>query len=148
MITVSRTLQVAPSPSVVFAYLEDFTRTQEWDPGTVTTTRSDPPGTALGVGAHFHNVSTYRGRETQLDYVCTVHEQDRHLVFEGRNRTVHAADDLTLAPSATGGTVVTYRARFAFQRWVRYVEPFLRRGFEPIADETVARLTEVLDRLP
>lgn len=148
MITVERTLQVAPPPSVVFAYLEDFTRTQEWDPGTVRTTRTDPADAEpLGVGSRFHNVSTFRGRQTELDYVCTVHDLDRHLVFEGRNRTVHAADDLTLRPSATGGTVVTYRARFEFQRWVRYVEPLLRRGFDPIADETVARMQEVLDRL-
>lgn len=145
MITVERTVEVACPVATVFAYLADFTTTTEWDPGTVRTTRTDSG--PLGVGARFHNVSRFRGRQTELDYRCMVHEPDTHLVFTGENRTVTATDDLTLRPSGSA-TVITYQARFVFKGLARLAEPVLRRGFEPIADETVAQLRRTLESLP
>ncbi len=145
MITVQRTFEVAAPAAAVFSYLADFTNTTEWDPGTVRTTRTDAG--PLGVGARFHNVSRFRGRETELDYVCEVYEPDRHVVFTGENKTVVATDDLSFAASGPS-TVITYQARFRFKGLARLVEPFLGRAFGPIADETVASLRRVLESLP
>lgn len=145
MITVERTFTVACPAATVFDYLADFTTTTEWDPGTVVTTRTDSG--PLGVGALFHNVSEFRGRRTELDYRCMVHEPNTHVVFTGENKTVTATDDLTLRAEGDS-TVVTYRARFVFKGLARLAEPFLRKGFEPIADETIAQLSRTLDALP
>lgn len=144
MISVERTLRVQRPLSVVFDYLSDFTRTEEWDPGTVTTTRTDDG--PLRVGSTFHNVSTYRGRQTELDYRVVRLDPLEHLTFTGVNSTVEATDDMGFTGDDTH-TVITYRAFFRFQRWFRLAEPFLRGGFEPTADETVAQLARTLEQL-
>ena len=122
MITVERRVQTDSALPVVFAYLSDFTHTEQWDPGTVRTTRTDEG--ELGVGATFHNVSTFRGRQTELDYCVVRYDPDEHLTFTGVNKTVEATDDMSFGETGAdddsepeGGTVVTYRAHFAFSGW-------------------------------
>ena len=146
MITVERRVEVNKPVRVVFAFLSDFTNTTQWDPGTVRTTRVDSG--PLGVGAKFRNVSKFRSRETELDYELVRLEPPRHLTFTGTNKTVVATDDLSFAPSRADATLITYRAQFSFKGFYRLTEPFLRKGFEPIADETIASLKAVLERLP
>jgi carbon monoxide dehydrogenase subunit G len=142
VITVERTVEVARPVPAVFAFLADFTNTEQWDPGTVSTTRTDDG--PLRVGATFHNVSQFGGRRTELDYRIVRFEVDTRLTFTGDNRTVEATDDLTF--SGLGDTtVITYRAHFRFKRWARLAEPFLRSRFEPIADETVEQLRTTLE---
>lgn len=143
MIAIERIFTVTKSPGAVFAYLSDFTTTHEWDPGTVTTVRIDRG--PLHEGSTFRNTSQFRGRRTELDYRLMTFEQDSHLVFTGNNKTVEATDDLSFAPSADGATTITYRARFRFKGLVRLAEPFLRKGFEPIADDTVRQLSSTLE---
>ncbi len=143
MICVERVLTVDKSPHAVFTYLSDFTTTEHWDPGTVTTVRTDDG--PLREGSTFRNISQFRGRQTELDYRLMTFEPDRHLVFTGNNKTVEATDDLSLTATSDGGTQITYRARFSFKGVARLAEPFLRRGFEAIADETVAQLSEALE---
>lgn len=145
MITVQRTVQVERPIEVVFAFLSDFTHTEQWDPGTVRTTRTDSG--PLGVGARFRNVSEFRGRRTELDYQIMRFEPNEHLTFTGENRTVTATDDMAFR-SSDSGTHITYRAHFSFKRWARLAEPLLRRGFQSIADETVAQLRTALETLP
>ncbi len=145
MITVERTVDVDRPVAAVFAYLADFTHTEQWDPGTVSTTRTDHG--ALGVGARFHNVSEFHGRRTELDYQVVRFDQDEHLTFTGDNRTVTATDDLTFRATESG-TRITYRAHFTFKRWARLAEPLLRRGFASIADETAEQLGATLATLP
>ena len=145
MITVERIVEVDRPIGAVFEFLADFTNTEHWDPGTVTTTRTDDG--PLGVGARFHNVSQFRGRRTELDYRVMRFDPNEHLTFTGDNRTVTATDDMELRASATG-THLTYRAHFTFKRWARLAEPLLRPGFGKIADDTVAQLRATLELLP
>lgn len=142
MITVERTVEVDRPISAVFTYLSDFTHTEAWDPGTVTTTRIDDG--PLRVGSTFHNTSQFRKRRTELDYRIVRLDTDSHLTFTGVNKTVEATDDMTLRADGDR-TVITYRAHFAFKGLARLAEPFLRRGFEPIADDTVAQLMRTLE---
>jgi len=44
---IQRTVETQAAPRAVFDYLSDFTRTTEWDPGTVSTVRVQGDG---GVG--------------------------------------------------------------------------------------------------
>lgn len=145
MITVERRIEVGRPLSQVFAYLADFTHTEQWDPGTVHTTRTDDGPLALG--STFHNVSQFRGRQTELDYRIMRFDQDEHLTFTGTNKTVQATDDMSFAAAGDDRTVLTYRAHFVFKGWARLAEPFLRRGLERIADETVEQLKPVLEAL-
>lgn len=147
MITVEREVVVARPVAHVFGYLSDFTHTEQWDPGTVSTVRTDGDG-PLAVGSTFHNTSEFRGRRTELDYRIVRLEPDEHLTFTGVNKTVEATDDLTFR-TETGEdgerTVITYRAHFRFKGMFRFAEPFLRKGLEPVADDTVIQLKRTLE---
>lgn len=142
-ITVERSFKVAASAATVTAYLEDFTHTEAWDPGTVRCRRLDEG--PLGVGARWENTSRFRGRESTLQYRLVTREPHR-LVFHGTNRTVAATDDIAVRPHAEG-SLVTYRATLTFQGIFRFAEPFLRRSFEALADAVQAKLPGVLDSL-
>lgn len=146
MITVERRLAIERPVSDVWRFLSDFTTTEQWDPGTVSTTRSD--GGPLRLGSRFHNVSTFRGRRTQLDYVIRSFEPDRHLTFTGENKSVTATDDMSFASSPGGGTLLTYRAHFDFKGLARFAEPLLRRVLAKIADDTVEQLRRTVESLP
>jgi uncharacterized protein YndB with AHSA1/START domain len=56
---IERTMTVQKPLDQVWAYLTDFTNTEEWDPPTVSTTRISGDG---GVGTVYRNVSKILGR--------------------------------------------------------------------------------------
>ena len=59
---------------------------------------------------------------------------------------VHVSNLFRTEPGEAGErTVITYRAHFRFKGVYRLVEPFLRKGFEPIADDTVIQLKRTLE---
>jgi carbon monoxide dehydrogenase subunit G len=139
---VERTFTVTPAVEAVFDYLADFTHTEEWDPGTVRTTRTSGDG---GVGTTYANTSEFLGRRTELVYETLTHDRPGRLRFRGSNKTATATDTLTFAPDG-GGTRLHYRADFDFGRLGNLVAPLLiRRKLEKLADETVAQLRRTLD---
>ncbi len=135
MVDVRRSFTVARPLDRVVAYLADFSRAKEWDPGTQECERTDLPGDApVTAGATWHNVSEFRGRRTELTYRLEVKERDR-LVFVGTNKTAESTDDLTFQADGEGGTRITYHAHIRFKGVARLADPFLRREFERLGDE-------------
>lgn len=128
---IRRTLTVDRSPAEVFAYLQDFTNTEEWDPGTVRTTRVEGDG---GVGTRYLNVSRFLGRETTLTYQVEEVASPRRFALRGENKTLVAHDTMTLDPTSTGGTELTYRAEFEFKGASRLVAPLLAPAFKRLGD--------------
>ncbi|MET8099784.1 SRPBCC family protein [Streptomyces sp. NPDC005236] len=143
MVEVERTLTLHhPLPDVV-AYLTDFSHAQEWDPGTVSC-RPARAGAPVAKGAEWLNVSTFRGRRTELRYQLARLE-DQRLTFVGRNRTATSTDDLTFREE-NGATRLTYRARIDFHGLARLASPFLRGEFERLGDEVAHRMPQAVDR--
>lgn len=138
---IRRTVTVPRPPDEVFAYLKDFTKTEEWDPGTLRTTRVTGDG---GVGTRYHNVSRFLGRKTDLNYVVEEVEAPRRLRLRGENRTVVAHDTMTLTPTTSGGTELTYRAEFAFKGAARFVSPLLAPAFKRLGDAAEEGLRDAL----
>ncbi|MFE5912826.1 SRPBCC family protein [Streptomyces wedmorensis] len=136
MIGVERVIMVRRPLAEVVAYLEDFGRTEEWDPGTVRCVRLDDG--PVRPGARWRNTSRFRGRTTDLRYELVLRESAR-LLFVGENRTVTARDDLRFAAEGTA-TRLTYRASLKFKGFARLAAPFVRGEFERLADEVVTRL--------
>lgn len=136
-----RTLTVSRPPEEVFAYLHDFTTTGEWDPGTIRTTLEAGDG---GVGTRYHNVSRFLGRRTELTYVVEEVVPPRRFRLRGENRTVTAHDTMTLNPTASGGTELTYRAEFAFKGVARLVAPLAAPAFRRLGNEAEKGLREAL----
>lgn len=137
-----RIFTVARPVEAVFDYLADFSHTQEWDPGTVTTVRTTGDG---GRGTTYANTSQFMGRQVELVYETTVHTRPEELKFRGVNKSTTATDWMRFSPVGVDATRVHYRADFEFGRLVRLVAPLvIGRKLDGLADETVERLTAVL----
>lgn len=140
MVSVQRTITVDRSLEVVVAYLKDFARAQAWDPGTKSCTRLDTG--PIREGSTWHNVSVFKGRETELQYEL-VRLEPAHLTFRGRNKTATSIDDLAFrAEGAT--TVITYSADIAFHGIAKLAGPFLRREFERLGDGVAERMPQAI----
>ena len=137
-----RSVETTATPAQVFAYLSDFTTTNEWDPGTVRTELVSGDG---GVGTTYHNTSSFMGRETELTYVVQTHQPDRLFALRGENDTVTAHDSMEIAP--LGAAPVTYTADFAFQGITKYLAPLLKPALKKLGDEAEAGLREALAKL-
>ena len=145
---ITRTIDTTAPVDKVYAYLSDFTTTNEWDPGTVETTRVSGTG---GVGTDYHNVSKFLGRKTELVYTTKELEPSRRIVLEGNNKTVKATDTMTLTETPGGGTRVVYNAQFDFKGAVGKVapllSPLLAPAFKKLGDEAEDAMKDALDKL-
>jgi carbon monoxide dehydrogenase subunit G len=142
----ARTFSVAKPPQVVLDYLKDFSRAQEWDPGTVSCQRIESAeGSPVEVGAMWRNVSKFAGRETELRYRLDRLEPGR-LTFVGANKTATSVDDIVLTPQGDG-TQISYTSRITFNGAAKLVGPFLRPILKRLGDETQRSLTRVINQL-
>ena len=144
MITVVRTVRTAAAIDVVWPYLSDFTNAEQWDPATVSCTRTDAG--PVDVGATYQNVSRFRGRTTTLEYTVETFDPPHHFVLIGRNKSVSSRDDMTLS-SVDAGTELVYTARFSFSGLARLAEPLLKGALTKLADDTAVSLKRNLDAL-
>lgn len=145
MPSVERTVHTAAPIQTVYEYLRDFGNAEEWDAGTVSCT---PIGSGpVAVGSQWHNVSTFRGRETSLTYTLEVDEPREHLRIVGRNKTVTSQDDLTFGTDDTG-TTVSYRATFTFHGAAKLASPLLVPALGRLADDAAKTLHDALAKLP
>lgn len=127
---ITRTMVVSRPLEEAFAYLQDFTNTEEWDPGTVSTRRISGDGS---VGTRYHNVSKFLGNKTELEYVVLDHSEPLRLQLRGENKSVVAEDTMTLRP-VPGGTELTYQADFTFKRWLRWIAPLMSPALKRLGD--------------
>ncbi len=145
MVQISRTITVTADPSAVYAYLSDFTTSEEWDAGSLETTRVEGSG---GVGTRYHNRSRFRGRETELTYVTVDLVPDRRVVMRGENATVRVLDTMSIEPGPDGhGTRLVYEADFTFTGLAKLATPFVRGSLIRLGDDTEETLRGALDRL-
>jgi carbon monoxide dehydrogenase subunit G len=138
-----RTVETNAAPETVFAYLSDFTHTNEWDPGTVHTELVSGDG---GVGTKYHNVSKFMGRETELTYEVVQHQPDYRFALRGENSSVIAHDTMEISRSGEGSTV-TYTADFDFKGIGKLVAPLLKPALKKLGDEAEKGLRENLAKL-
>ena len=141
---VSRTFHVSPAPQPILEYLADFSHAEEWDPGTVSCTRSDPG--PVTVGASWHNVSKVAGTKAELDYTLERRTADT-LVFVGRNKGATSTDTITVKPDGAGSTI-TYYADLQMHGAATLLAPAMKLVFEKLANDTERQLTQVLNAWP
>jgi carbon monoxide dehydrogenase subunit G len=142
---VERTFIVPRPVEQVFAYLGDFTHTEAWDPGTVTTTRTSGDG---GLGTTYANTSQFMGRTVDLNYETITFQPSSKVQFRGRNKQSTATDSMTFTPTAEGATSIHYRADFLFHGVLKHVAPIVvGRRIDALADETVEQITRTIAAL-
>ena len=143
MPSVERTVTTDQPLSKVWEYLSDFRNTEEWDPPTVTTTRTSGEG---GVGTTYHNVSKLLGSEQEVDYRVTIFDVEKTFQLEGDAGSIKLLDTITFASTGTG-TSVTYHAEFTPEGAAKLAEPLMPAGLKILADKVAASMQEKLDRL-
>ena len=128
-------------PAETFAYLSDFSTTQEWDPGVVEAERlGDAP---VGEGTEFRLVADFFGRKAALTYRIVEFEPDKAVTLRGENTTVVSLDRITFEPS-DGGTRVSYDADLALKGPLRIADPLLGLAFDRVGDRALEGLREAL----
>ncbi|MFG2675551.1 SRPBCC family protein [Streptomyces sp. NPDC048445] len=141
VIKVERVMHSSRTRDEIVAYMADSSRAEQWDPGTITCRRvnaNDP----VEVGTEWLNVSSFRGRRTELRYELTRMSNDR-LTFVGRNKTATSTDDLHFE-TLSDGTRITYGAQVEFHGIARLATPLLKREFERLGDEVSRQLPAAL----
>ncbi len=138
----SRTVTVSRPLDESFAYLSDFTTTEEWDAGTVRTTRVSGDG---GVGTTYRNVSRLLGREVEIIYVVERIVPGQLFALRGENSSTVAHDTLTFR-EVPEGTEVTYAASFDFKGAWKLVAPLTIPVFNKLFDDGAKGIREALDR--
>jgi carbon monoxide dehydrogenase subunit G len=138
-----RSVETTATPAAVFAYLSDFTTTNEWDPGTVKTERVSGDGR---VGTKYHNTSKFMGRETELTYEVVKHQPDSLFALRGENSSVIANDSMEIVSSGAGSRV-TYTADFEFKGLGKLVAPLLKPALKKLGDEAEKGLRDALAKL-
>jgi carbon monoxide dehydrogenase subunit G len=137
-----RRVETNATPGTVFAYLSDFTNTNEWDPGTVRTVLVSGDG---GVGTTYLNTSKFLGRETELTYEVVTHQPDSVFALHGENSSVIAQDTMEIEPDGFASRV-TYTADFQFKGLSRFIAPLLSPALKKLGDEAEAGLRKALSR--
>jgi len=129
------------TPEEAFAYLSDFSTSEEWDPGVMEAERVG--GGAVGEGTEFRLVAEFLGRKTPLTYRVVEYEPSRAVTFVGENASVVSHDRITFETTATG-TRVTYDAELSLKGLLRLADPLLALAFKRVGDRALASLGEVL----
>ena len=140
---IERTITTASGVDEVWAFLSDFTTTEQWDPPTVSMVRESGDG---GVGTRYRNASRVLGHDTHILYTVIEHDPPRTLRLQGESDTFTAEDTITLSADH-GGTAVAYTADFTFTGPAKLAAPLLDAGLQKIGDDAATQMKERLDRL-
>ncbi len=127
----------------VFAYLSDFSTTQEWDPGVAEAERLDEG--EIVVGSRVRVVADFMGRKTPLVYEVTAIDPPSSITLRGENATVVSLDTMTFATTGAGGTRLVYDADLTLKGPMRLADPLLKLVFNRIGDKAVAGLRKAVD---
>ena len=131
------TVETTRPPHEAFAYLSDFSTTQEWDPGVVAARRLDDG--PVRQGSEFELQARFLGRTNVLVYRIVEFTPDKAVTLRGENATVVSLDRMTFEPSA-GGTRITYDADLALKGPMRFADPLLRLAFNRVGHRALEGL--------
>ena len=125
----------------MFAYLSDFSTTQEWDPGVERASRLDDGPVRLG--SEFRLLAGFLGRSVPLTYTVIEYDPPLAVAFLGENSTVTSRDRITFEPAGEH-TWIVYEADLALKGLLRLGDPLLRIAFKRVGDRALAGLRERL----
>ncbi len=140
---IRKQIEVRPPPAEAFAYVAEFSKTPEWDPGIAEAKKltEGPPSK----GSEFEVVALFRGRRQRFHYVVTEFEQDRRVVLSGDGEKARSIDEITFEPSGAG-TRITYVVDFHLKGIRRPFGPLLTPVMSRMGDDALQGLKRVLDR--
>ncbi|WP_191277981.1 SRPBCC family protein [Nocardioides flavus (ex Wang et al. 2016)] len=143
MPSITRTFTTTAAPDAAHAYLADFRNAEAWDPGTRTCERTGGDG---GVGTTYRNVSSFLGREVEVDYTTTELVAPTYVHLVGTNEQFEGHDVFEVR-AAGAGSEITYTARMRFSGLAVLASPVVQAYLPVLARKTVDQLRSCLDEL-
>ena len=125
----------------VFAYVSDFSNTQEWDPGVAEAQRLDDGEVADG--SEFRLVAVFMRRSNTLVYRVTEYEAPRLITLRAESPTIVSLDRITFELQGDG-TRLTYDAALDLKGAMRIADPLLGLAFKRIGDRALAGMRKTL----
>lgn len=142
-LSLERDIVVARSLSDCFAYLADFSTTEQWDPG-VRRAHKRTPG-APREGSRFAVELDVLGRSVPSDYELRECRPGRRLVFAGQGPGFSVVDHIEFASEHPDRTRIAYRARLQLHAMPVLLRPALSGWGERLADAAMRGLTAALE---
>lgn len=140
------TIDIPRDREEVFAYLSDFSTTEEWDPGVVEAERL--ADRAIGQGSEFRLIAAFLGRKTELVYRVVEYDPPHAVTLRGENATVISTDRMTF-DVVGAATRVTYDAELVLKGALRrIIDPLLGLAFKRVGERARAGLERRLARAP
>ncbi len=129
------------SAEEVFDYMALFSNVSAWDPTAVEAHPID--GNAAGVGARFHVLVRWLGREIPLEYTTTVYERPKRVVLRAENSSTISEDTINVEPTANG-CEMTYEAKLTLKGALALIDPIFGLAFKRLGDNAAAGLRREL----
>ncbi|CAA0109074.1 3-beta-hydroxycholanate 3-dehydrogenase (NADP(+)) [Halioglobus japonicus] len=142
MTVLHEVVEVSRSVEEVFAYISDFTTTEEWD-STARSARKLSPG-AIAQGTQFEVVCALPVGSVTLLYTLERLDENALIVLNGRCAFFEVRDTITLTSTATG-TLIDYRAEFQFKPLISGIAALSSKGLQSMGRESVAGLAAALE---
>ncbi len=127
----------------VFAYLSDFSNTEEWDPSTVRAERVDRG--PIREGSEFRLVASFLGRESAIAYRVVEYDSPNAVGLRGENATVVSLDRIVVEATDTGSRI-TYDAELTLKGLLKLADPILGVAFRRVGDRALTGMRATLAR--
>ena len=126
-----------------FDYMSDLTNFARWDPGV---RRVDQVvGAGPGRGSEYDVEVDGIGGTMTLRYRVTSHRPPREVVAEASTSLLRSYDQITVSPTETDGSVVTYDAELTLRGVLALADPLLGPVFDRIGRKAEKGLVEALN---
>lgn len=125
-----------------FAYVADFSRSEEWDPGVTRARRLD--ARPLGIDSRFEVIVRASILRIRMQYRILEWEKDRRLVLEGRHASMSALDEIVF-DRVGDDTRISYSATFTFTPVFARLAARRPESIERVGKKAVAGLKAALD---
>lgn len=138
-VTLDETIEVSRPLHEVFAYVSEFSRIEEWDPGVASGHKLTPGAPAVGSQYQIDMKAGF-----SLHYTIVEFEPDRRMSMTVDSRVFTAREEI-LFSEAENGTQVRYIANFDFPLPLALVNRLYPAAMERVGKSTMAGLTEALE---
>jgi dehydrogenase/reductase SDR family protein 12 len=136
-------IEVARPGHEVFAYISDFSTTEEWD-ATVTRAKKLTPG-PVDLGTRFFVNCAAPVGSIDLEYEVTDFRLDQFIELQGKSRFFDICDRITFTPTERG-TLIDYRAEFVFPSILKGMARRFERGLRRMGKHSMEGMRAALEK--
>jgi len=142
MTVLQKSIEVSRPVHEAFAYIADFSTTQEWD-STATRAEKLTPG-PVAIGTRFAVNCAAPVGSIDLEYTVTRLETDAEIELSGTSRFFDISDRISFTPTQKG-TRIDYRAEFKFPPALQRLATSFEAGLQRMGKDSMEGMRAALD---